>query len=328
MDQDGQLTFADDPLLSPSNDAYQLLSEGNFNEAVKKFDQLLNINPDYPGLVEGYRTARFWLNRKDELQHLAEGKATADFLMKQWEDFSHYAAEKEIFRSNAYTSIRHYIFFAASEHYKIAFQRQESPTDNFDLLLNLGVCFLTLKEYSRTVETLEYARSSYQSNAKLLSLLGEAYYQLDEKPKSLLLFREAFFINPDEIDLDMIQCEPITSLAQLIQKEQPNCKDLREWIPVYGYIAGLFFVRRHLNKQEVEVIKKDIYSLEINYQGMDAQRLQASNIVPRLINKYLWLFDYFEFQEYDHQNLGEIRSRLIQIDRQLFEGYFKNRGKI
>lgn len=209
MDKDGQLTFSDDPLLNGINEVYQFIESGNFAGAVEKLDILMNIDPDYPGLIEGYRTARFWNNREKELNALQDGKDTADFLMKQWKIFEEYAYEKDITKSTSYSAVMKYIFFKASEHYKISFKKQEGNTNNFDLLLNLGDCFLRLKEYKNTVETLEYARNSYKSSARLLSILGEAYYHLQDIPKCLLYFREAFFINPSEIELSMIQAKPI-----------------------------------------------------------------------------------------------------------------------
>ncbi len=327
MDRDGQLTFSDDPLLVGVNAAHQLIEEGDFTGAVNKIDELLSVNPEYPGLAEGYRTAKFWNNRQREIARLDRGKQTADFLMTQWEIFKAYAQEKNLQNSSAYKSAMRYIFFTASENYKTAFQSQESTADNFDLLLNLGLCFLTLGEYRQTVETLEYARSSYRSSARLLSLLAEAYYHTNEIPKSLLLFREAFSINPAEIEMGLLKAKPIQETLVAVAEKKPSAADAREWVPVIGFIEDIFFVKRQLNMQQVEGIRREIYSLEKSYQTLSRERIENSNIAPRLINKYLWMLDYFEFQQYNFESLSEIRSRLMQIDRQLFEEFFKKNRK-
>ncbi len=325
MDQDGQLTFNDDPLLTGSNEAFRLIEEGNFFAAVEKLDTLMSSNPDYPGLAEGYRAAKFWQNRKKTIEELNPGRDTADFLMKQWEQFTSYAEEKNLSGSTAYNSVMRYIFFTASEHYKIAFNDRENPTDNFTLLLQLGTCFLRLGEYAHTIEALEYARSSYRSNAFLLALLGEAYFHKNDIPKSLLYFREAFLIDPSEIDLTLIKARPIHDIIAIIKQENPEIEDVREWIPIYGFLHDIFYVKRHLNSQQVEQLKREIYTLEQNFQTMSKDRIRTSNIVPRLINKYLWMLDYFEFQNYDFESITDIRSRLLAIDREKFEPYFKNK---
>ncbi len=321
MEHDGQLTFSDDSFLINSNMAYQLIEEGKFSEALEKIDLLMDKNPDFPGVSEAYRTIRFWINRLDALEKMKEGKETADFLMKEWAEFSHYSAEKNMRNSAAYASAMKYIFFMASEHYTRAFVNEESTVDNFDLLINLGICFITLRDFRRAVDTLEYAKSSFRSSARLLSLLGEAYYHIDEIPKSLLCFKEAFFINPSEIDLQYITAKPVLDLIE-ITKSLKSGVDPREWIPIFGFVEDIFYVRRRLNSQQVEAIKRDIYALEKSYQKSGKEKIEETNIVPRLINKYIWMLEYFEYQNYDFENINEIRARLLKLDKSVFKEYF------
>lgn len=323
MDKTGQLTFSDDPLLNGSNEVYQLIEEGNFKEAVEKLDELMSIDPEYPGLIEAYRIAKFWFNREKDLCNFDNGKRTADFLMSEWETFNEYSENNNLISSAAYNAVMRHIFFKASELYKMAFQKQEETTNNFDLLLNLGDCFLKIEKYQNTIDTLEYARSSYKSNARLLSILGEAYFHVDDLPKTLLYFREAFFINPTEIDMSILKAKPILDLIEIVKKEIKEYKDIREWIPVYGFIKDIFFVRKNLSKHQLEGIQREIYNLEISYQKMNKEQIINSNIRPRLINKYLWMLEYHEVQNYSYENLIQIRERLMKIDKDIFKSYFK-----
>ena len=324
MEDNGQLTFADDPLLPRCNDAYALIERGEFSAALAEFDSLMTDHPEYPGIIEGYRTSKFWDNRHDELVSLGQGKDTADFLMQQWNDFAAYAAEKTFTDTPAFKAAMKHVYFTAAHHYKIAFQTQQNPTDGFALLLNLGVCFITLGEYNLAVETLEYARTSSSVSARTLALLGEAYFHTGDIPKSMLLFREAFFINPAEIDLELIKSKPIQDIITHLEKIKPHADDIREWIPVAGYTEDIFYVKRQLNNQQVESIKRDIYNLEQNLKNMPSDKISKSPILPRIINKYLWMLDYFIFQKYDFQSISEIRSRLSVLDRDIFEPYFAN----
>jgi len=323
MDNNGQLTFSDDPLLHESTEIYQLISEGNFQEAIKKSDQLMNVNPDYPGLVEAYRTAKFWSNREQEIRKTAEGKKRADFLMEEWNAFDDYASYKEMKSSSAYKSAMRYIFFKASEQYKLAFQHNEETNDKFDLLINLGECFLRLKEHKFAIETLEYAMTSYKSNAKLLFILGESYYHIDDIPKCLLYMREAFQIDPSQIDLTLIEAKPITDIIDVIQNSGKNVRDLREWIPVFGFLTDIFYVRRNLNKHQVESLKREVFNLENSLTRMNSDDIEATNILPRIMNKYLWLLDYYEHQNINIENSDQIKSRLLSFDKELFQEFFK-----
>jgi tetratricopeptide (TPR) repeat protein len=327
MDKNGQLTFSDDPILNSFNEVFQLIEKGEFTPAIKIINGLMDIDADYPGLIESYRVAKFWNNRENDIKNLEAGKNTAEYLMKQWEVFNEYAESKNMTSSSAFKAAMRYIFFKASDHYKFAFKEQQDTSSNFRFLLNLGDCFLKLEEYQSAIETLEYARSSYRSNAHLLATLGEAYFHLADLPKSLASFREAFFINPTEIDLDILRATPILDIVEIIRKERSEYKNINEWIPIYGFIHDIFYVKRNINVHLVETIEKDIYSLEVTYQKMNKGQIENSNIVPRLINKYLWLLDYYTLQNYDFDTITQIRERLIKIDRNLFQQYFEKKNK-
>ena len=323
MDDNGQLTFSDDPLLRESSEVYQSISEGNFSEAVKIADQLMNINPDYTGLAEAYRTAKFWSNRENEIKKMVDGKKCADFLMKEWKVFEDYASYKDMKLSSAYKSVTRYIFFKASEQYKIAFKLNEETDNDFDLLISLGECFLRLKEYKYAIETLEYAMSSYNSDAKLLFILGESYYHIDDIPKCLLYMREAFQIDPSQIDITLIEAKPILEIIEAVKSSGRNIRDIREWIPIFGYLTDVFYVRRNLSKHQIESLKREVFNLENSLVRLSIDDIDATNIIPRLLNKYIWLFDYYQQQNVNSANSDEIKDRLLALDKDLFEEFFK-----
>jgi hypothetical protein len=100
---------------------------------------------------------------------------------------------------------------------------------------------------------------------------------------------------------------------------------VNEWIPIYGFLRDIFYVKRNLGSHQVETIQKDIYNLEVTYQKMNKAQVEGSNILPRLINKYLWLLDHYTLQSYNLDNVNQIRDRLVNIDRALFQEYFSKK---
>ncbi len=325
MDKNGQLTFSDDPILNGINEVYQHIEKGEFASAVTKIDELMDIDADYPGLIESYRVAKFWNNREKEIKTLEEGKDSAEYLMGQWEVFNEYAESKNMVSSSAFKYAMRYIFFKAADNYMFAFREQQDTSSNFQFLLNLGDCFLRLEEYKRAIDTLEYAKGSYKSNARLMAILGEAYFHSGDMSKSLLSFREAFFIDPAEIDLGILKAKPILELVEIVKKERADFRDITEWIPIYGFIHDVFYVKRNLSAHQVDGIQKDIYNLELTYQKMNKSQVEGSNIMPRLINKYLWLLDYYSLQSYNFDTVSQIRDRLLNMHRELFHEYFSRK---
>ncbi len=327
MDKNGQMSFSDDPLLNETSEIFEFISEGKFDEAVKRSDALMDIDPEYPGLAEAYRTAKFWGNRRSEFNRLDEGKKTADFLLEEWESYEKYAEEMNMIESAPYRAVTKFIFLKASDNYKLAFQKNEDSINEFDLLVNLGECFLRLKNYQYTVETLEFAKNSHRSNVRLLFILGEAYYHIDEIPKSLMSFQEAFLINPAEVDLKLIKAKPIKQIISAIGETGRVYQDVREWIPVYGVVLDIFFIKKRINKHQLETLEREIYKLESNLVHMTKGEREESNILPRVINKYLWIYDYYENQSLNPENIEQIRNRLLDLDSNLFLDFFARKSK-
>jgi predicted solute-binding protein len=127
--------------------------------------------------------------------------------------------------------------------------------------------------------------------------------------------------------MTLIKAKPLTELIGLVKKEKKDYRDIREWIPIFAFIHDIFYVKGKLSRSQVENIEKEIYTLEINYQKLSSDQAEQTNIIPRLMNKYLWMLDYYEFQNYNFDNLSQIRDRLIALDRGLFEEYFRNPDK-
>jgi len=127
--------------------------------------------------------------------------------------------------------------------------------------------------------------------------------------------------------LDIIFADPIVETIKIINTHKKNIYDIREWIPIYATIANFFFARKKLNKHQISTIEKDAYNLEINYQQMNSEQIENSNVLPRMLNKYIWILDYYEFQEYNFQNVSQVRDRLIKLEPNLFKEFFKNSSK-
>jgi tetratricopeptide (TPR) repeat protein len=151
--------------------------------------------------------------------------------MHQWNEFDAWSRERQSAETSSWQAARKFVFFTASEHYAIAFRNDQSPTDNFSLLLNLGVFFITLREYRRCIETLEYARAPFNGNARIVAMLAESYFHTGEISKSLLYFREAFLIDPAEIDLDLLTAQPLRDALELTRSHKPDPAQQKEWLP-------------------------------------------------------------------------------------------------
>jgi hypothetical protein len=88
-------------------------------------------------------------------------------------------------------------------------------------------------------------------------------------------------------------------------------------------LTDVFYVRRNLNKHQVESLKREVFNLENSLKRLSIDDIDATNVIPRLLNKYLWLLDYYEHQNVNTANSDDIRNRLLSLDKDLFEKFFK-----
>jgi hypothetical protein len=82
-------------------------------------------------------------------------------------------------------------------------------------------------------------------------------------------------------------------------------------------------VRRNLNKHQFESLKREVFNLENSLTRLSSDDIDATNVIPRLLNKYLWLLDYYAHQNVNAENREEIKNRLLNLDKDLFDDFFK-----
>jgi hypothetical protein len=95
---------------------------------------------------------------------------------------------------------------------------------------------------------------------------------------------------------------------------------LREWIPVYGRLWGVFSVKRELKPIEFGKLKQSIFTLETECRGNPGQ---SATLKPRLINRYFWLIDYYESKREDPDLIEEVLLKIKVTDAEIYERYIR-----
>jgi len=127
-------------------------------------------------------------------------------------------------------------------------------------------------------------------DAAALAELADVNALSGETRAAKALFREAFFTDPQGIELRNMESELILRLARRVREMGYSGAELLEWIPVYGAVYGVFSVKRELKLAELGRLKQTIFSMENEIRSSPEKNL----LTPRLINRYLWLIDYLE----------------------------------
>lgn len=298
---------------------YGLLREGNIEAAeeltLKGMEDDLN-NADYEQIL---KILKFWHNRADLFVFKEQN---GEKLFAEWDHFVEFCEKNSIDNKKAFLSIKDFIFRKIVDllidTYKL------SPVPDRETLILLGQSFYEIGLPDKAVETLEYAMnlSKDESDVRIFLLLGNLYGQTGEKDLAMVMYNEAFFRFPQQVNVDAIDYVSIQKLRQMAREDGFKDNEVLEWIPVYGYLFDVLTARRKLDYNDYMGLKERITDYEKN---LKVDKKSVNIIVPRLINFYYWILDYylFEMKAYGpaenvmHRTQGLINA--AQIDERVKE---------
>jgi tetratricopeptide (TPR) repeat protein len=175
-------------------------------------------------------------------------------------------------------------------------------------LLLAGRHYKGVGNYDEALKYFEQAARFGRDDGETLAELADINALMGETYTAKALFREAFFLNPEKIDLRSMESEIIVQMRDRLAREKNYCEEeLREWIPVYGKLWGIFTVKRELKPIEFDRLKQSIFTLETEYRSNPER---SALLKPRLINRYFWLIDYYETKQ-EAPNLIEVIERRL-----------------
>lgn len=296
-------------------EAYKYLSRGQFQDALKHFSSVLDRQPDNDNASAGYRISRFWLNRMNLLKSDNPAESRVEEFIFEWQKFENYAQEYNMNQSASYNALLRYIHRLLTFRLPYLSRELHNRDVSIDSVIKMGELFIQLEDWDSAIQALEAARSVRKEDATLLAYLGEAYYQARQEHKGLVMFREAFFVDAQSIPLDRLQSRPIREALDEMGEAGIQQEDLAEWLPIFGTLLGILNVKRNLDQNQLHELYENTIKLEEAYRNNSAH----SMILPRLLNHYLWLLDYFLFQEDDKKARDEIVSRVHSLDPRVHE---------
>jgi tetratricopeptide (TPR) repeat protein len=186
------------------------------------------------------------------------------------------------------------------------------------LLLFVGRCYKGVGNYEEALKYLEQAVRFKREDGAALSQLADVNALMEEARSAKALFREAFFVDAQKVDIRSMESEMILRLRDQVAALGYAGRELLEWMPIYGCLYGIFSVKRELKQVELGRLKQSIFTLE------NAVRLKPDDVgllVPRLINRYFWLIDHYENVEEDPALIEETLLKIKIVDPAVYELY-------
>lgn len=333
MDQDGQLTFADDPKALKLNSATNHLRLGQFDHAAVAFGELFETEPDYPGVTTGIRTARFWANRMEHISGMEQGLEKGRFLKDEWNAFEDFLGEPDTDSQLPIQAVRTYIFTEAIHSFTRAYQETVAP--DIHLIYDIGECYLNIRDYEKAIETFEYAWELQRDNSRILARLADACYALGDEhdlrredrglhKKARLLFREAFLYEPTEIEIQRLRAPFIQALVQTVSGAGFVGKEIAAWVPIYAAIGHEFNIKRELEEHEVQRLSEQVHGLE---RQLSKAGGEVRILLPALLNRYIWLIDHYLIEKNDSLKVEILKKKFHDADPEMFERIFHHENQ-
>ncbi|MBN2050081.1 MAG: tetratricopeptide repeat protein [Spirochaetales bacterium] len=299
------------------HEAHEFFSSGAFSRAKVVLEKALGIDFEHPEVLASLKCAQFWEDRHSRLEGYTDPFDKGEFLLKEWKVFSTFLSAAGCPGQEGLFPIRQWVFSTALEQY---LRLLESPdSEDTELLFKVGRCYKGSGDYLQAQRFLETAGQKRKKEPAILAELADCYALLNEVRISKVFFREAFFIDPQLVELAFLESVMMTRLMDRLRTDGLKDPELTEWIPVYATLYGVFNVKRELKPLEYGKLKQAIFNLEAD---LDGGRYEDGNfLVPRLINRYFWLIDHYVMSGESREMIQEVLEKIKKLDASVYEHY-------
>lgn len=297
--------------------AYDKLKASDAVAACALMEQALDLDFENEEIKHALKCIHWWLEhtrRIDDLKNPFEKGSLFISLLKQYHVFL--GQFNRIYDQCQY-AVRFFVYSKALVFFEGLLENQANQHDPV-LLLLIGRCYKGTGNYEEALKYLEQAVHIRREDAETLAEVADINALLAQTKTAKALFKEAFFLDPSRINILYLESALIHKLRDDVYALGFKDDELREWIPVYGYLWGVFSVKRELKQTEVGRLKQSIFSLEAEY---DANPSRRALLKPRLLNHYFWLIDHYEISREDHSLIEEILLKIKVTDPDIYKMY-------
>ncbi|MCL2880521.1 MAG: tetratricopeptide repeat protein [Treponema sp.] len=297
--------------------AYDRLKAPDIEGAARALEEALQADFDNGELKYALKCVHWWIEhtrKLDEIQNPFEKGVYIFSRLKQYYVFlDRFDEEYE----QCQYAVRRYIFSTALIYFSDLLGDGVNQHDP-ELLLLIGRCYKGIGNYDEALKYLEQAVRFKREDSETLAELADVNALLAETRTAKTFFREAFFLDPQKIDLRSLESELMIRLQKKVTELGYGGKDLCEWIPVFGCLLGVFNVKRELKQVEAGRLKQSVFELEAELRGSQEEE---SYVKPRLLNRYFWLIDYYINIREDQALIDEILLKIKITDPDIYERY-------
>ena len=265
------------------------------------------------------RCRAFWSEIVERLKVISNPYEKGQRLLAEWKSLTEFLSREKYTYEPALLAVQKGYFSTALEFY-IKQMDEKDPVHRAQVYKNAGICYKKLGDFENARTCLTEANNLCPKTASILAEFADCYALCGEDRYGKLFFREAFFLDPESIDIDFLDSELIKCLVAKTEQKGHTGKSFKQWIPVYGVLCGIFNIKRELNSQEVGKLKQEIYAKENEFKDPSCN---TDVLVPSLLNDYFWLIDHYVLTHENAVQINEVLLKIKILDSSVYEAYIK-----
>jgi tetratricopeptide (TPR) repeat protein len=296
--------------------AYEALKIGAFGEAGEILEIALSYDFDNAEVISALKSSGYWSERERRYNEIEDSFERGEYLMNQWEAFLAYLDRGEDSFEQGKYCLKQWVFGKALGDFRTLLDGPAGSDP--EILYKIGRCYKGQGNYRQALEYLEASNHQKTDDPKIIAELADCYAFINETQAAKVFFREAFFIDPQKIDLNTLESKMIRRLIDKLKDLGFEGSGLAEWIPVYGVLFGVFNVKRELRSLEYGKLKQSIFTLQSQLAGDGKNEIETE---PRLINRYFWLIDHYISTGDAREKVDEALEKIRLINSDIYAQY-------
>lgn len=296
---------------------YECLKNADLAGAESLFNEALRVDFERPETLFALKCSQYWREGLDEATGIQGLLQRGDFIVARWKGFQEFltriSGDFEVVRY----AFKRMAFKTALDFY-LSLPDEEKSDLGIEIELRAGRCRKALGDYETAQQHFEQAMRLRKDDARIIAELADCHALSGETRLSKLFFREAFFLGPDQIDLELLESEMIRKIMAKAGETGAEGRELAEWIPVFGELEGVFDVKRELTASESSRLNSSLYQLENDARESAGK---ARLLKPRLLNRYFWILDHYASANAEKARIDQILLKIRLLDEDIYKQY-------
>ncbi len=295
-------------------EAYTLLAGENLSGSLELFQKALRIDFDNEELLFALKCVNWWQNSLSGMDRDIDSIRYGDELIQYWKEFCQAVAQFGQQNNRALLAFRHFVFSKAQSCFLEFEKNHKEP----DIIFRIGQTHKLLGNYQNALDSYLSILNYRKEDPALLAELADVYELTNDTVRAKAFFREAFYLNPQKIDIELIESATIRILREKIKAIGKNGIEMQEWIPVYAELWDIFSIKRELKPIEISKLRQSVYELETELKNDTNRRMI---LVPRLITRYFWYLDHLIMTKADKKQVDENLLKIKLLDASVYAAY-------